>query len=117
MKLRVTGDQVLIRLDPLETMSRGTSGMAIHLPPDARDFPVTGTVLAAGPGTHDRKGRWRPTTVAKGNRVLLTVRAGHDLFIDGWPHAMVHEYPELLPPIRRIEGEGLLGVIEPDVCQ
>lgn len=96
---------MLVRLDPLETTA--ADGL-LNLPYEAQDRPTTGTVLAAGPGYVDDQGRWIPTTLRPGDRVVVTIRPGHDLTIDGAAHVMVREHSSP----RRFPGEGVLAVQE-----
>lgn len=86
------GDQVLVELDQRE-QTFGDS--TIERPQTVEEKPIWGTVRGVGPGrTVTRRGRSRylPTTVAKGQRVMIAWGTGHDLTIAGRHHVCIHEH-------------------------
>ena len=109
--LRVSGDQVLVRLDEQIEQSDGAHGAAIHLAYDAQSYPTTGVVLAVGPGAVVR-GRYYPTTLRKGQRVGLSFRAGQDMEINGARHCIAYEHSDKRKLDEEHAREGILYEIE-----
>ena len=77
MKLTPILDIVLIKLEPVKRISDG----GIHLV-GGKVVPDRGKVLAVGPGKTNNKGVFIPTTVKKGDNVLIEkyapTRVDHD---------------------------------------
>lgn len=88
MKVRPIKDRVLIELDAFE---RNFGDSKLIRPDIAFDKPLWGTVRGVGPGAHDKKGRFIPTTVRPGDRVYVPPARGHDLHIGGRFCIMVKE--------------------------
>jgi chaperonin GroES len=79
MKFRPLQDRVLIRrLDQDEKTSGG-----IIIPDTAKEKPMEGEVIGAGPGARDEKGELHPLDVKIGDRVLFGKWAGTEVKIDG----------------------------------
>ncbi len=67
-------DRVLVRPAEAET----TTKSGIIIPDTAKEKPIRGTVIAAGPGKKDE-----PTTVKSGDIVLYGKYAGTEINVDG----------------------------------
>jgi chaperonin GroES len=82
MKLTPLHDRVLVkRLEEEEVTAGG-----IIIPDAAKEKPIKGTVVAAGPGKKDE-----PMTVKEGDQVLFNKYAGTDIKIDGVEHLVMRE--------------------------
>jgi chaperonin GroES len=89
MKYIPTSDNILVRLDPRET-EFGDSGLA--RPSVAEEMPMTGTVVARGPGRWGKKGVRRvPMTITTGDRVMIPWATGQEISIGGVYHREVRE--------------------------
>jgi co-chaperonin GroES (HSP10) len=88
MRIRPIHDKVLIEMDPFDD---GFGDSGIVRPQIARDKPMMGTVIGAGPGLWTRYGFLR-TTLRPGDRVLVPWVRGHDLVIDGRFCIMISEF-------------------------
>jgi chaperonin GroES len=95
MKVRPLQDRVLIRRVAEEEKTKG----GIIIPDTAKEKPAEGEVIAVGNGKYDDKGKQRPLTVKKGDRVLFSKYSGNDIKIDGVDHLIMRE-------------DDLLGVLE-----
>jgi chaperonin GroES len=72
-------DRVLVRRTEEEEKSRG----GIIIPDTAREKPMEGEVLAAGPGARGEDGKLHPLDVKIGDRVLFGKWSGTEIKIDG----------------------------------
>ena len=79
MNFRPLQDRVLIRRIEQEEKTVG----GIIIPDTAKEKPVEGEVIAAGPGTRGDDGKWRPLDVKIGDRVLFGKWSGTEIKIDG----------------------------------
>jgi chaperonin GroES len=79
MKFRPLQDRVLIRRIEEEEKTAG----GIIIPDTAKEKPMEGEVVAAGPGTRDDDGNLRPLDVKVGDRVLFGKWSGTEIKIDG----------------------------------
>ena len=79
MKFRPLHDRVLVRRLEEETKSAG----GIIIPDTAKEKPMQGEILAAGPGGRDEKGHLTPMGVRVGDRVLFGKWSGTEVKIDG----------------------------------
>ena len=93
--VRPLEDRVLVK--PTEAETKTKSG--IYLPESATEKPMTGTVVAAGPGKLNDDGKHNALTVKKGDTVIYGKYAGTEVDIDGVEHMIVKE-------------SELLGIIE-----
>ena len=73
------GDRVLIKRVAEEEKSRG----GIIIPDTAKEKPMEGEVLAAGPGVRGEDGKLHPLDVKIGDRVLFGKWSGTEIKIDG----------------------------------
>ncbi|MCG3211157.1 MAG: 10 kDa chaperonin [Anaerolineae bacterium] len=75
LKLRPLGDRVWV--EPIERESMTASG--IVLPETAKEKPMEGKILAAGPGARNDKGDRQPLDVKVGDKVLYPKYAGTEI--------------------------------------
>ncbi len=88
-------DRVLVR--PTAKEEKTASG--IFLPESAKDKPMTGTIVAMGPGKLTDDGTRAEMTVSKGDKVLFGKYSGTEVDVDG----------ESLMIMRESELLGILG--------
>ena len=79
MKFRPLQDRVLVRRIEEEEKTRG----GIIIPDTAKEKPMEGEVLAAGPGVRGEDGKLHPLDVKVGDRVLFGKWSGTEIKIDG----------------------------------
>ena len=79
MKFRPLQDRVLIRRIEQEEKTLG----GIIIPDTAKEKPMEGEVLAAGPGARGEDGKLHPLDVKVGDRVLVGKWSGTEIKIDG----------------------------------
>lgn len=95
MKVKPMNDRVLIVRVGEEQKTAG----GIIIPDTAKEKPMEGKVVAAGPGKRDEKGQRVPMELNQGDRVLFSKYAGNEIKIDGVEHLFMRE-------------DDILGVIE-----
>src|SRR5205814_7742672 len=79
MKFRPLQDRVLIRRVEEEEKTAG----GIIIPDTAKEKPMEGEVVAAGPGARAEDGSIRSLDVKAGDRVLFGMWSGTEIKIDG----------------------------------
>jgi chaperonin GroES len=79
MKFRPLHDRVVI--EALEAEEKTAGGIII--PDNAKEKPMQGKIVAAGPGARDESGRLNPLDVKKGDVVLYGKWSGTEVKIDG----------------------------------
>ena len=79
MKLRPLHDRVLIKRVEEEEKSKG----GIIIPDTAKEKPMEGEVVAAGPGARGDDGKIQPMDVKAGDRVLFGKWSGTEVKLDG----------------------------------
>jgi len=94
-KIRPLDDRVLVK--PSEAEERTSSG--IFLPEGAKEKPMTGKIVAVGPGKLNDDGTRTAVTVRKGDTVVYGKYGGTEVELNGEEHMLVRE-------------SELLGVIE-----
>lgn len=62
---------------------------SIEIPTSALKNVETGTVVAAGPGEYDKKGKFFPNPVKEGDRVIFAKGSGTKVKIDEQVYLMV----------------------------
>ncbi|MFH1915618.1 MAG: co-chaperone GroES [Pseudomonadota bacterium] len=87
MKLKPLNDRVLVKRLEVEEKTSG----GIYIPDSAKEKPVKGEVVAAGPGKLDEDGKRVKMTVKKGDTVLFAKYAGTEISIDGDEHLVMRE--------------------------
>ena len=79
MKFRPLHDRVVVRRVEEEARTAG----GIIIPDTAKEKPMQGEIVAAGPGARDENGRLVPLEVKAGDRVLFGKWSGTEVKIDG----------------------------------
>jgi chaperonin GroES len=79
VQFRPLQDRVVVRRIEEEEKSRG----GIIIPDTAREKPMEGEILAAGPGARGEDGKLHPLDVKVGDRVLFGKWSGTEIKIDG----------------------------------
>jgi chaperonin GroES len=87
MKFRPLHDRLLVKRIEEEGKTKG----GIYIPDTAKEKPMEGRVIAAGPGRFDDKGNRIPLEVKKGDKILFGKYAGSEITIDGEEHVIVRE--------------------------
>lgn len=95
MKVKPLNDRVLVVRVEEEQKTKG----GIIIPDTAKEKPMEGEVIAAGPGKMDDSGKRMPLDIKSGDRVLFSKYAGTEIKIDGVEHLFMRE-------------DDILGVIE-----
>jgi len=80
-------DRVLVKPDEEEEKTAG----GILLPDTAKEKPITGRVIAVGPGKLGEDGERREMTVKVNDRVVFGRYAGTEVTIDGVEHRILRE--------------------------
>lgn len=86
VKFKPLGDRVLVKPIERETMKGG-----IIIPDTAKEKPMEGEVLAAGPGKMADKGERAAMDVKKGDRVLYGKYSGTEVKLDGETYLIIHQ--------------------------
>jgi chaperonin GroES len=86
-KVRPLDDRVLVRPNDAEAKTKE----GIYLPEGAKEKPMVGVVVAAGPGKLSDEGKRTPTSVKKGDTVVYGKYAGTEVEIDGVKLMIVRE--------------------------
>ena len=79
MAFRPLHDRVLIRRVESEEKTAG----GILIPDTAKEKPMEGEVVAAGPGARGEDGKLQPMDVRTGDRVLFGKWSGTEVKLDG----------------------------------
>ncbi len=79
MKFRPLHDRVLVRRVESEERTKG----GILIPDTAKEKPMEGEVVAAGPGARGEDGTLQPMDVKAGDRVLFGKWSGTEVKLDG----------------------------------
>jgi chaperonin GroES len=87
MKIRPLQDRVLVKRVPEEQKTKG----GIYIPDTAKEKPVEGEVIAAGPGRVGKDGKLRPLEVKKGDRVLFGKYGGTEVKLLDDEHLIMRE--------------------------
>jgi chaperonin GroES len=87
MQIKPLEDRVLVK--PIESESKTASGL--YLPDSAKEKPVRGTVVAAGPGKLLENGKRAEMSVKIGATVVYGKYAGSEVEIKGEKHLILRE--------------------------
>jgi chaperonin GroES len=87
MNLKPLGDRLLV--SPIEQEEMTASG--IVLPETAKEKPMQGKVIAAGPGARKEDGTRIAMDVKEGDTVLYAKYAGTEIKIDGTKYLIFKE--------------------------
>ena len=79
MKFKPLQDRVLVRRIEEEEKTKG----GIIIPDTAKEKPMEGEVIAAGPGARGDDGKVHPLDVKVGDRILFGKWSGTEIKIDG----------------------------------
>ena len=79
MKFRPLHDRVVVRRIEQEEKSAG----GIIIPDTAKEKPMEGEIVAAGPGARDETGKLVPLDVKAGDRILFGKWSGTEVKLDG----------------------------------
>ena len=79
MQFRPLQDRVLVRRIEEEEKTKG----GIIIPDTAKEKPMEGEILAAGPGARGDDGKLHPLDVKVGDRVLFGKWSGTEIKVDG----------------------------------
>jgi chaperonin GroES len=95
MNIKPLNDRILVlRLEGEQKTAGG-----IYIPDTAKEKPLEGKVVAAGPGKIDDKGKRITMAVKKGDKVLFGKYAGTEIKLNGVEHLIMRE-------------DDILGIIE-----
>jgi chaperonin GroES len=87
ISIKPLADRIVIEaLEDSEQM-RGT----LYIPDTAKEKPMQGTVIAAGPGRRSEKGELIPTELSIGDRVLYGKYSGTEVTVDGGEYLIIKE--------------------------
>ncbi|WP_421903081.1 co-chaperone GroES [Maridesulfovibrio sp.] len=87
MKLKPLADRILVRRLEVEEKTVG----GIIIPDSAKEKPLKGEVIAAGPGKVDDNGSRVALGVKEGDAVLFAKYAGTEISIEGVDHLIMRE--------------------------
>lgn len=87
MNLKPLHDRVLVKRLEEEEVTKG----GIIIPDTAKEKPIKGKVVAAGPGKTTDEGKSVPMSVKNGDSVLFNKYAGTEVKIDGVEHLVMRE--------------------------
>ena len=87
MKVRPLNDRVLVLRVEEEEKSAG----GIIIPDTAKEKPLEGKIVSAGPGKMGDDGKRVTLEVKKGDRILFSKYAGTEIKIDGVEHLFMRE--------------------------
>ena len=79
MTFRPLHDRVLVRRVEQEAKTAG----GIIIPDTAKEKPMEGEIVAAGPGARDESGKLVPLDVKAGDRILFGKWSGTEVKLDG----------------------------------
>lgn len=87
MRLKPLADRVIIKPLPAEEKTKG----GIIVPDTAKEKPVMGEVVAAGPGKRGDDGKLVPMEVKVGDKVLYGKYSGTEVTVDGEEYLIMRE--------------------------
>lgn len=87
MKINPLGDRIVIKPSPAEEKTKG----GIILPDTAKEKPVVGEVVAAGPGRKADDGKLISLDLKVGDKVLYGKYSGTEVTLDGQEYLIMRE--------------------------
>ena len=87
MKFRPLHDRVVVRRIEEESKSKG----GIIIPDTAKEKPIQGEIVSAGPGARDESGKLQPLDVKAGDLVLFGKWSGTEVTIEGTEYLIMKE--------------------------
>ena len=79
MKIRPLQDRIVVKRVESETKTKG----GIIIPDTAKEKPMEGEIVSAGPGARGEDGKIQPLDVKAGDRVLFGKWSGTEVKLDG----------------------------------
>jgi chaperonin GroES len=95
MNVRPLQDRLLVKRSDSEEKTQG----GLYIPSSAKERPMEGVVIAAGPGKTNDKGELIAMQVKTGDRVLFAKYSGTEIKVDGEEHLILRE-------------DDILGIVE-----
>ena len=86
VKIKPLGDRLIVKPIERETMKGG-----IIIPDTAKEKPMEGEVLAAGPGKLNEQGKRAPMDVKVGDKVLYGKYSGTEIKLDDETYLIIHQ--------------------------
>lgn len=86
VKIKPLGDRLIVKPIERETMKGG-----IIIPDTAKEKPMEGEVLAAGPGKLNDQGNRAPMDVKVGDKVLYGKYSGTEIKLEGETYLIIHQ--------------------------
>jgi chaperonin GroES len=87
IKIKPLSDRIVVKPAEAEEKTKG----GIILPDTAKEKPVEGTVVAAGPGKKSDEGKLIEMEVKVGDKVLYGKYSGTEVTIDGEEYLIMRE--------------------------
>lgn len=87
MNVKPLEDRIVVK--PIEAKTRTASGL--YLPEGSKEKPITGKVIATGPGRLLDNGNRAQLTVKKGDTVVYGKYAGTEVELKGDTHLILRE--------------------------
>ena len=87
LKIKPLADRVVVK--PMEAEEKTKGG--IILPDTAKEKPVEGTIVAAGPGKKSDDGKLMEMEVKVGNKVLYGKYSGTEVTVEGEEYLIMRE--------------------------
>jgi len=87
LKIKPLGDRIVVK--PMEAEEKTKGG--IILPDTAKEKPVEGTIVAAGPGRKSDDGKIVAMEVKVGEKILYGKYSGTEITIDGEEYLIMRE--------------------------
>jgi chaperonin GroES len=87
MKFRPLHDRVVVRRIEEDSRSKG----GIIIPDTAKEKPIQGEIVSAGPGARDESGKLQPLDVKAGDLVLFGKWSGTEVTIEGTEYLIMKE--------------------------
>lgn len=87
MKIKPLADRIVIKPAKAEEKTKG----GLIVPDTAKEKPVVGEVIAAGPGRHSDEGKLIPMEVKVGDKVLYGKYSGTEVTLDGVEYLIMRE--------------------------
>lgn len=87
MNLKTLGDRILVSPEELESTTAG----GIIIPDTAKEKPMMGVVISAGPGLKNKQDKLIPLSVREGDRVLYGKWSGTEIEIKNKKYLIMKE--------------------------
>ena len=87
MNFRPLHDRVLVKRIDSDEKSKG----GIIIPDTAKEKPMEGEIVSAGPGARDENGKVQPLDVKAGDRILFGKWSGTEVKLDGEDYLIMKE--------------------------